>query len=161
MNIIGFDPGLKGAIAWIGAEGQLGVHDMPTTTVTVAGKNRSSIYLPTLLGLVEGLRDGFGRSGVVAIVENVHSMPRMSSQSMFTFGFGVGAIHTLLTALNIPFELVTPQRWKKDLLEGTPQDKAAARAVATRLFPGVDLGKRSDEGRADALLIAEWRRRQG
>lgn len=52
-------------------------------------------------------------------------------------------------------ELVTPQQWKRHHgLLGA--DKDAARAVASRMFPGASLARTRDVGRADALLIAAY-----
>jgi len=49
--------------------------------------------------------------------------------------------------------------WLKELKEsGTVKPSLT---VARRLFPNLDLHRKADHNRADALLIAEWARRQG
>ena len=80
---------------------------------------------------------------------------------MFNFGKGFGLWLGILAGLGIPHTLVTPQAWKKEMMQGMG-DKDAARIRAQELFPHcVDsLSRKKDIGRADALLIAEYGRRQ-
>jgi crossover junction endodeoxyribonuclease RuvC len=68
----------------------------------------------------------------------------------------------ILAALNIPHELITPQSWKKSMMNGQPKEKDASRLVVMRLFPEVSdrLQLKKHHGRADALLIAEFLRRK-
>jgi crossover junction endodeoxyribonuclease RuvC len=156
MKFIGIDPGVNGAVAVL-TEDHAKVFDIPTFWVTKGQKRRQAYDLPAFFTLLARLTV----SGVVAVtVEDVHAMPGQGVTSMFSMGYGVGLIHGHLTALRIPFELVTPQRWKKEMLAGVAtKDKKAAYVKASRLFPHIDLGRRSDQGRAEALLIAEYGRR--
>ena len=82
---------------------------------------------------------------------------------MFNFGMNFGWIQGVLDALNIPYELVSPQKWKKEF--GLTSDKSESIRTAQRLFPGVSLktGEKSrveSDGMAEALLIAEYARRK-
>jgi len=68
----------------------------------------------------------------------------------------------VLASHGVPFVLVRPQEWMK----GTVPKKESGTVkpsltVARRLFPNMDLHRKADHNRADALLIAEWARRQG
>ena len=154
--VLGIDPGVNGAVAVLTEYGS-SVVDIPTFWVK-KGKGRRQVYdLPAFRSLL-ATHDPTMVENV--IVEDVHAMPGQGVTSMFSMGYGVGVIHGLLTALNLPFELVTPQRWKKEVLAGfVSKDKKAAHVMAGRLFPHIDLGRRSDQGRAEALLIAEYGRR--
>jgi hypothetical protein len=80
---------------------------------------------------------------------------------MFGFGKGYGMWIGIVAALEIPYTLVTPQAWKKELMQGI-KDKDAGRLRAMQLFPAYNewLVRKRDIGRADALLIAEYGRRQ-
>ena len=82
---------------------------------------------------------------------------------MFTFGRNLGAWEGLLAALHISYVMPAPQQWQRGLI--MPSDgadpKARSLAVARRLFPDADLSRKKDHGRADALLLAWWARRQG
>lgn len=101
---------------------------------------------------------------VVAAYEKVRSSPQMGVTSSFTFGWNYGLIRGILAALKIPFEEPTPQRWQKDLgipqrkkEESQPDFKRRLRAIAQEKFPKYEITADT----ADALLIAEWRRRMG
>ena len=98
----------------------------------------------------------------VACVEHVGAMPGQGVTSMFNFGQNFGYIKGLLEAFQIPYELVRPQKWKKEF--GITGDKNSSIEVCKRLFPGVSLRRterfrKDDDGMAEALLMAEYARR--
>lgn len=95
------------------------------------------------------------------IIENVHSMPGQGVASSFSFGYGLGLWVGIVVALEIPYEMVTPQRWKGVMMNGQGKEKDAARYRAQQLFPTIadQLARKKDDGRAEALLIAEYGRR--
>jgi hypothetical protein len=157
MIYIGIDPGLDGAIAAIGDTGFVGVIDTPTARDGRKRRYLVSEMRSAILELCRGAQSG----GVRAAIERVHSMPKQGVASSFTFGEGFGLWQGLLAGLEIPFDLVDPRRWKKALLDGSGKDKGASRIRASQLFPGADLSLVKHHGRGDALLIAEYRRRQG
>jgi hypothetical protein len=162
MIYLGIDPGLDGAIAAIGdgepgCDRVAGVIDTPTAH---DGKRRRYVVNEMRTAILKLCQGGqIGR--FKAAVERVHSMPKQGVVSSFTFGEGFGLWQGLLAGLSIPFDLVEPQRWKKALLDGAGKEKGASRIRAAQLFPGVDLRLVKHHGRGDALLIAEYRRRQG
>ena len=89
-------------------------------------------------------------------------MPGQGVVSMFNFGQNFGFIQGVLKAYEIPFELVPPQKWKKEF--SVTSDKNTSIEVAKRLFPGVNLKatekcKKDHDGMAEALLMAEYARR--
>lgn len=101
--------------------------------------------------------------GFRCCLERVGAMPGQGVTSMFKFGENFGFIQGLLTAYGIPYELVTPQKWKKEFQ--VTGDKNSSIAVCKRLFQGVSL-RRTDrcktdhDGMAEALLMAEYARRR-
>ena len=66
--------------------------------------------------LVEDIR------GPSAMIEQVHSMPKQGVASSFKFGRHYGFLLGVLTALGIPYQTVTPQKWQKAMgcLSQTP-----------------------------------------
>lgn len=157
MIYIGIDPGLDGALAAIDADGKaVSVHDAPTSRD--GGKRR--YLLADMAGILRGFPEIVG-ARMRACVERVHSMPKQGVASSFGFGEGFGLWQGLLAGLGIPFDLATPQAWKKSMLAGAGKEKDAARIRAQQLFPGVELHLKKHHGRAEALLIAEYRRRIG
>jgi crossover junction endodeoxyribonuclease RuvC len=99
----------------------------------------------------------------ICCLEKVGAMPGQGVTSMFHFGENFGMIQGILIANRIPFELVTPQKWKKEF--SITSDKNGSIAVCKRLFPGVSLlptarCRKDNDGMAEALLMAEYARRR-
>lgn len=144
MIYIGVDPGKDGAMAVITPTGEY---------IVPFGLDGYRLELNRL-----------GAGGCArCCLERVGAMPGQGVTSMFKFGENFGFIQGLLTAYSIPYELVTPQKWKKEFqITG---DKNSSIAVCKRLFPGVSL-RRTDrcktdhDGMAEALLMAEYARRR-
>jgi crossover junction endodeoxyribonuclease RuvC len=94
-------------------------------------------------------------TGLTAYLEYVSAQPGQGVSSMFNFGKSCGVVEGILGALQIPMILVTSQTWKKRAgLQGKPKD--AARTLAQQLYPGADLSRKKDIGRADSILIARF-----
>lgn len=136
MVVIGIDPGQSGGIVLLTSDWIL-PHKMPET-------ERDIVDL-----LEETKPPRF------AFIELVHSMPRQGVASSFKFGRGYGFLRGVLSALSIPFEDVTPQKWQKEMRCLTKGDKNVSRAAAQRLWPEI----RWTHALADAALIAEYGRR--
>ena len=97
------------------------------------------------------------------MLEHVGAMPKQGVSSTFKFGMNFGIIQGMLIALGIPFELVRPQKWKKEF--SCTSDKNTSISVAQRMFPDVDLKRtarcsKPHDGICEALLMAEYCRRR-
>lgn len=143
MTYIGIDPGKKGALAIIHPDGVTSVFPFSEETY----KKKLS-----LLRYEE----------CFCILERVSAMPGQGVTSMFNFGKNFGYIQGLLEANNVPYELITPQKWKRSF--GVTADKNSSVSVCRRLFPGQSLKRTErcrtdDDGIAEALLMAEYGRR--
>lgn len=145
----GIDPGQGGALAIVSDDLQEAyAWDFPGSIEAAAGILRE-VYLehrPVLLG-----------------IEKVHAMPKQGVSSTFAFGQNFGAWLGALSALQVPHIIVTAGKWQKSLLDSTPGDtKQRSLSMARRLFPGVELSRKKDHGRSDALLLAlfacQWHR---
>jgi len=150
IKYIGIDPGKTGAIAIL-----YGNELLDYTTMMVGGKDLD------LRAIARWLILNTEKSEVVACIESVHAMPGQGVTSMFTFGFVTGAIHGILATLEIPYHLVTPQAWKKEILAGTAKDKQSAIDHALRAYPGVNLlatpkSHVPHSGLADSICISEF-----
>jgi crossover junction endodeoxyribonuclease RuvC len=140
--ILGIDPGLGGALAWLDDLGHLiEVRDMPVSGGEI---------LPAVLA---DMLNAERRRPVHAFLERVASRPGQGVASMFKFGRGVGQVEGVLAALGVPVSLVTPAKWKGSLR--IPADKGAARIRAAQLWPGLagTFARVKDDGRAEAALI--------
>jgi len=149
LVIVGIDPGLTGAIAIINAAtgALIDVVDMPTMPTT---KGKHDISAPLLADLLRHERIH------LAVVEQVHSMPRQGVASSFKFGLGYGTILGVLGTIGAPIRHVTPQQWKKAMR--VTADKGTARTRATETWPASAhlFARAKDDGRAEAALIARW-----
>lgn len=97
-----------------------------------------------------------------AVLEHVHAFPKQGVSSVFKFGANFGAWEGILTALEIPYSLITPQRWQKSILDSAKakgNTKAAALAFVQRQYPGRRFNKTS--GISDALCMAHYAKEIG
>ncbi len=151
--IIGIDPGLDGAIAFLGDKLELErIEDMPTMASTGSRRQVNAAELARIMS-----DDISPRDVRVVYLERVSAMPGQGVSSMFSFGCSYGIVMGVLAALQLPVELVTPQSWKKRA-GLTGKEKDAARTMGQMLYPGALLARKKDIGRADALLIARYGR---
>ncbi len=165
---IGIDPGLDGALAFIW---YCSVRDRPPVTVvdvadaptvTVEKSNRKNKREYVIAEMASQLRTVLDYPALpYAVIEKVHAMPGQGVSSMFSMGYGCGLWEGLLAAFRIPYQRVTPQAWQKVMLAGEGRGKDAARLAAQRLYPkeAYRFEQKKDDGRADALLMAEYCRR--
>jgi crossover junction endodeoxyribonuclease RuvC len=153
MIVIGIDPGITGAIAYIDGDG-VGVHHIPTMA---NGKGSSKVKQKVdpagvVSVIVDIIHDGLGDRLATVYLERVSSMPGQGVASMFSMGDTFGCIRGVVAAMGIPVHIITPQAWKKHYRLGS--DKEVIRAKAIELFPEMPLSRKKDHNRAEALLIA-------
>ena len=147
---IGIDPGKTGGIALI-CDGYEEVYPAPVS---------GSDYLEA------EMRMRIPTGNVRAAIEKQQSMPKQGVSSTFKTGEGYGLWRGILVGLGVPYEIVTPQTWRKAMNLPAGSDKAASVVLAQRLFPSLSdklVGPKGGirDGLAEALLIAEYRRRIG
>lgn len=148
-TFIGIDPGKSGGIACI--DTQSGI----SYTVPYSDND-----------LIDMCRHESRRGNtdhIMCCLEKVGAMPGQGVVSMFSFGQSVGYIKGVLESFRIPYQEITPQKWKKEF--GLNSDKAASAEVCRRLFPDISLlatprCKKPNDGMAEALLMAEYARRK-
>jgi len=164
---IGIDPGLFGAVATISADGRLlGVVDTPTEVVRKNRKNRRQYLSGRML---THLQQQIAWASEIRIgIEHVSAMPGQGVHSMFLMGYGFGLWHGLaIAASGVEVSRVTPQSWRKEFgLRKVAKDsnrKARSVVLAKKLFPEAKqfLTLKKHDGRAEAILIAEYFRRKG
>ncbi|EFK09503.1 conserved hypothetical protein [delta proteobacterium NaphS2] len=144
---IGVDPGKTGAAALITDEGTHEILDYPGDPSLIVAKF-------TEWKLHHHI--------VMVALEKVSARPGQGVVSMFSFGRNLGTWEGIISAFGIPFMMPTPRQWQQGLIDqkagGDP--KARSLNTARRLFPDAELSRKKDHGRADALLMAFWARRQ-
>ena len=145
MTYIGIDPGANGAICAIDDKGAI---------------LASEVFDPDVL--VSTVRFLCENGQASCVLEKVGAMPGQGVVSMFRFGENYGYIQGVLRCFCVPYELVTPGKWKKEF--SVTGDKNTSIMVCKRLFPGAVLKrtekcKKDHDGLAEALLMAEYARR--
>lgn len=149
--ILGIDPGLSGAFAFLDVEAAtVRIADMPYFEYETT-KTRKKIDAYSIVQEFD--RQEFHH----VYMEEVFSSPQMGVTSAFNFGNGKGIIEGIVAQRGIPLTPVKPARWKKDMK--VPADKRAAVQRAVQLIPGAASlfkGPKGGllDGRAEAALLA-------
>ena len=144
--IVGIDPGVTGALAFYDNDRTLStgwlVYDMP-----VVGNILDASALQYWL---------LNHKPEHCYLEFVTSHPHDGRMGAFRLGGMFFAIRAVLSCCKIPYELVTPAKWKKYYHLG--KDKEKSRLKALELFPKASamLARKSDHNRAEAMLIAYY-----
>ncbi len=125
---------------------------------------------------------------IVCVMEDVHALFGSSAKSTFSFGEINGVLKGLLMANKIPYHLVQPKIWQKEIWENGDEvyeykktedkknfgaykmrkqinTKQTSFNAAKRIFPTIDLRRtpkcsKLDDNKCDSLLICEYARRK-
>lgn len=122
---------------------------------------------------------------IACVIEDVHAVFGSSAKATFAFGFNKGYLVGLLSANNIPYTLIQPKEWQKEMwgnsdmvvtykevtIKGKKVNKKEVNTKQTsinackRLFPRLDLRKseratKIDDNKVDSILMAEFARRK-
>jgi crossover junction endodeoxyribonuclease RuvC len=155
MLTIGIDVGVTGAIAAITENGHVvGLYDLPVMNF---GKAKW-IDAPRLVGLIRVMKNGLPAR---AFVEHLAPMPKLGCVAANSKGLTLGSTLAALQISGVPFELITPSKWKRGLglidPESTDQvKKKASLSRARMLFPMAELHLEKHHNRGEALLLAHY-----
>ena len=152
MIHIGIDPGKQGAIGIIELNDVVDfkIFDMPL----LFNKEIDGNEIYKILGV-------YLYEKPVCFIEKAQSMPAQGIVSVFKYGMGYGKLLACLEILKIPYQEISSQKWKKHF-SLIKKDKRESVAVAKKLFPEIEFETKRGrllDGRAEALLIAEYCRR--
>jgi len=171
VKVVGIDPGKKGAIVAL-YDSKPHITPMPIIRAR-PGEGRDEYDIAAIVALFRDQLE-MGDPIDLVMVEKAQPLPPIRTSdgvelggSLANFNRGVqSGFVWLLAALEIPCQPVPARTWQKIMLAGTPGADTKQRSIlaAGRLFPGVDLkrsarSRKSDDGIADALLLAEYARR--
>lgn len=157
---IGIDPGSKGFLTAIHPDGKI---------------DFCSISENNYRDVSKWLADN--GTNAVCCMEEIHAVFGSSAKATFSFGETFGVLQGLLVALGIPFHLVQPKVWQKEMWitqdkeyktrggKKSVDNKPTSINAARRLFPDVDFRrsekcKNIDDNKCDATLICEYGRRK-
>lgn len=115
---------------------------------------------------------------IVCVIEDVHSIFGSSAKSTFNFGFCKGYLIGLLAANRIPYHLIPPKEWQKEIWSNADKvvkyssdgkkstdTKNTSINACKRIFPHLDLRKNErckniDDNKVDSILMSEYARRK-
>ena len=166
---LGIDPGGKGFITAI-IDGEYEFYSI---------SDLNALEINKVLGTLKV------RGNVVAVMEEVHAIFGSAAKATFSFGEIFGLLKGLLIANNIPYHLIPPKKWQKEIWTNADivvtyknvvvkgkttvrkeiNTKATSLKAAIRMFPTIDFRKTErckfpDDNKVDSLLIAEYGRRK-
>jgi len=148
MIYIGIDPGAKGAMAIL----------LPGRETPDIAPFDKGDYIQRL-----GTIRWDSSEMCICCIEQVHALPKQGVTSTWNFGVSYGWLLGILDALSIPYQPITPQKWKREF--GLTSDKAQSVEVCKRLFPGINLlrterSRKEDDNMAEAALLALYAKRK-
>lgn len=160
--VIGVDPGVSGAIAFLSSDGQLlAVEDMPVDVTQVGKHSRSRVNFHRLAALLAGA------AGAQAFAELPTFRPMkkrdpktgevvptaMGVMGAGAFGISYGLTAGALMAAGCALTEVAPGVWGRAI--GLKGGKDDSRRMAANLFPAQAglFARKKDDGRSDAVLI--------
>lgn len=147
MIYIGIDPGAKGAMALLDDNARL-PEIIPFNKEEYIDRLRLIFY---------------EEAECICCIESVHALPRQGVASTWAFGQSYGWLLGMLDTLCIPYQPITPQKWKKEF--GLNSDKAKSVEVCKQLFPGIkllrtDRSRKEDDNIAEAVLLSLYAKRK-
>ena len=155
MLIIGIDPGLSGSICFFEDGKILDVIEMPT--MTEGKKNKRQVNGSQVYNEISKRVEQIDKKDIKVIIEQVSAMPGQGVTSMFNFGQSYGILKGICSAMQLPMYFVRPAKWKK-YFSLINSEKDASRTKAIEIFPyfSLNLSKKKDSNKADAILIASY-----
>ena len=176
MLIVGFDPGITGAVAALCETKHGGVtsmhaevHDLPTNSFPVRNQTTGEIRVHRKL-------DGHGlwarlnhllreldshEHEVKFVIEDVRHLSGTAAggHAMASLMHSKGVIEGVCSTFGHATFFVDAQKWQRMFgIKGGAKGKQASLEAARRLYPGLagGLGRVKDQNRSDAVLIAHW-----
>lgn len=163
---IGIDNGVTGTIGWVGENLCPGILETPVKSeqsYTKEKKNITRINAPALEAELEDIIGANNPSECLVVIERPMINPMRFAASI-SAARSLEATLIVIEKLGLPRMYVDSRAWQKALLpHGCKGDdlKKASLDIGCRLYPGGPteqiIRKHKD---ADALLIAEWARRE-
>lgn len=154
MIIAGIDPGQTGSLAIMFPDGSGVIDDVPMQTLRGKKSPAWAEWWSNWSRTIDMAEPDF------FVIEQVASRPQQGVASVFKFGRAFGFVHAIAAARGVPVHFETPNVWKRKmgLLNS---DKNASRELVRQLFPGMAsrVERVKDDGRAEAILLAEYGRR--
>jgi hypothetical protein len=159
MIVVGIDPGITGAIAFLHSNGERTVDDMPTRPRKTTGNGKNEVDPTALQTLIRARVPA--DAAVVVVMENLNTFSKSGgAKSIASMQASKDVICAVLELNRIRVDYVTPHAWQSMFgIKTTDSEdtKDQSLRIARQLYPELRLTKNS--GRADALLIGRYGQR--
>lgn len=155
MIVIGIDPGLTGAIAFLSHNRPPDVVDLPTVPIEGGGTVRRRLHAPALRSLIRERCPA--TEPVLVVIEDLSAGGRDSSAQTVGSQYRTrGCIEATLELLGLKPHVVHARTWKK--FYALDSDKGRALRLARELYPSLEgaLRRACDHNRAEAVLLARF-----
>lgn len=181
MICIGIDNGLTGGIVAVDenqlihsnptyAKNQPGLFDDETGTYAwimpvIKGKGKNIYDIKRIVKILTYLKNEaqLNRIPMYAILEKAHILPKNGGRANFTTGECFGMMQGILSALNIPYEIVSAKMWQQRIFQGqtVTDTKQSSILFCQNKFPKVDWrisprGRKAHDGKTDAACMAVY-----
>lgn len=151
--VIGIDPGVPVTMAMLNPKGEWVAHAKPRPAGATPQNN---VWMFT--NILKKWKAAAGDSEVVAVIEWVSPRPREGVVSVGKFMGSFWMAKAACAALDIPFTLISPRRWKPRMK--LDEDKANSIKLAKSLFKTDRaewrLKRKQDHDFAEAALLAYY-----
>lgn len=157
---LGIDPGAEGALGFVSSCGQaLGI-DIPTKVVARKGGTTTVFRHDKIIEIFNEVDEWLYPASLLVCLEQALVQRRGKGANAYT-GFRVGCAYSMwplfLKSRGYPLIEVHPMTWKTEM-KLLRLEKDEIRKMAIKLFPGAELKQKQDHDRAEALLLAQYRR---
>lgn len=171
MIFVGIDIGLTGGIVSLDSEtNDIEIFDVPIYKSIVKKKvkdpttgkhyykdfERKNYHAEEMVKIIKKLKS----KNTIFVIEKVHGIIGDGAIQSFSLGLGSGLWVGIVKALSGKIIQVSPQAWKKELKFKAGSDKKESVKKAQELYPQIKdkIKLLKDNGKADALLLAEFGR---
>ena len=149
-NILGLDPGKKGAITFIDpVDHVFWVWDMPIRQVGNSERRWELDYT-----IFSNIMDRY--DPLFGAVEDVWSMTGDGNVGAFSFGAVFGSVMGILNYYGTRVTRVRPQLWKANMRVTADKETSIKRAIELVPSSAPILERKMDDGRAESILIAMY-----
>lgn len=155
MIVLGFDPGLGGAVSWLNDKGEYGMFHIPIKSDQFS---RRIVDAEKLARFLKTLQPDY------ICIEQLGMYGEKGRKSIATSGQNWGRIVGLIEAMKIPFYIVDAKKWQRELgvKPGDEDSKIRIHRRAVELFPNADFSRKRqgkyefDDGKVDSIMLAKY-----
>jgi len=160
---IGIDPGKTGAVASLNQDSKIHLlMNCPTIDIVKRGKRNTDFDFRAMDNMITNLCIPKNIEGydIIFIIEKAQPFKKQGLVSTCSTCLGYGAWLGILGGFNAPIHIVAAKTWQTVMLRDMDRTNTKLASVnkANMLWPELNL-KKTQHGRSDALLIAEYGRR--